>query len=155
MVRIYTNWENDNFTWGNDIRHWNSVYDFIDVIGEHEECITWENDNFTWNTEIRFWDEVCEIIKDLTGGGVKNPEEYGEMPYQKDINLALKEQLQQNLDRLNREKQQKLIEVLMVIYGKNYEIKRTVKNKKDIKITIDEVKLIANDYLNIEIEYLK
>jgi hypothetical protein len=117
--------------------------------------INWENDNFTWNTEIRLWEEVYDIIDDLIGG-TKNPEEWGEMPYQQqDVNAALKEQLQQNLDRLSAEKQQKLIEVLVSIEGKDYLNKRMVKNKKDIKITIDDVKLIANNYLNIEIEYLK
>jgi hypothetical protein len=117
--------------------------------------INWENDNFTWNDEIRLWEEVYDIIEDLIGG-TKNPEEWGEMPYQQqDVNAALREQLQQNLDRLSTEKQQKLIEVLVSIEGKDYINKRMVKNKKDIKITIDDVKLIANNYLNIEIEYLK
>jgi len=117
--------------------------------------VNWENDNFTWNEEIRLWEEVYDIIDELIGG-IKNPEEWGEMPYQQqDINAALREQLQQNLDRLSAEKQQKLIEVLVNINGKNYENKKLVKNKKDIKITVDDVKLIANNYLNIEIEYLK
>lgn len=117
--------------------------------------VNWENDNFTWNEEIRLWEEVYDIIEELTGG-TKNPEEWGEMPYQQqDTNAALREQLQQNLDRLSVEKQQKLIEVLVNINGKSYENKRMVKNKKDIKITVDDVKLIANNYLNIEIEYLK
>lgn len=117
--------------------------------------VNWENDNFTWNEEIRLWEEVYDIIDELIGG-IKNPEEWGEMPYQQqDTNAALREQLQQNLDRLSAEKQQKLIEVLVNIDGKNYENKKLVKNKKDIKITVDDVKLIANNYLNIEIEYLK
>lgn len=117
--------------------------------------INWENDDFTWNSEDRLWEEVYDIIEELIGG-VKNPEEWGEMPYQQqDVNAALREQLQQNLDRLSTEKQQKLIEVLVNIDGKNYENKKLVKNKKDIKITVDDVKLIANNYLNIEIEYLK
>lgn len=117
--------------------------------------VNWENDNFTWNEEIRLWEEVYDIIDELMGG-IKNPEEWGEMPYQQqDTNAALREQLQQNLDRLSTEKQQKLIEVLVNIDGKNYENKKLVKNKKDIKITVDDVKLIANNYLNIEIEYLK
>lgn len=117
--------------------------------------INWENDNFTWNSEIRLWEEVYDIIDELIGG-TKNPEEWGEMPYQQqDANAALREQLQQNLDRLSAEKQQKLIEVLVSIDGKNYETRKMVSNKKDIKITVDDVKLIANNYLNIEIEYLK
>lgn len=117
--------------------------------------VNWENDNFTWNEEIRLWEEVYDIIEELIGG-IKNPEEWGEMPYQQqDTNAALREQLQQNLNRLSTEKQQKLIEVLVNIDGKNYENKKLVKNKKDIKITVDDVKLIANNYLNIEIEYLK
>lgn len=117
--------------------------------------INWENDNFTWNSEIRLWEEVYDIIDELIGG-TKNPEEWGEMPYQQqDANAALREQLQQNLDRLSAEKQQKLIEVLVSIDGKNYENRKMVSNKKDIKITVDDVKLIANNYLNIEIEYLK
>lgn len=117
--------------------------------------INWEDNNFTWNTENRLWQEVYDIIDELIGG-VKNPEEWGEMPYQQqDVNAALKEQLQQNLNRLSAEKHQKLVEVLVSIEGKDYLYKRMVKNKKDIKITIDDVKLIANNYLNIEIEYLK
>ena len=117
--------------------------------------INWEDNNNVWDAEIRLWEEVYDIIEDLIGG-TKNPEEWGEMPYQQqDVNAALREQLQQNLDRLSTEKQQKLIEVLVSIEGKDYINKRMVQNKKDIKITIDDVKLIANNYLNIEIEYLK
>ena len=152
MSRVYTNWENDNFTWMNETRSWNSLYDVIVIPGETEEFINWENDNFTWNNEIRAWDEVCEIIYDLLGGGSKNPEEYGEMPYQQQ---ALRDQLQRNLDRLKLDKKEKLIEILVLIDGKKYESKKIAKNKKDVKVTINDVKLITNNYLNIEIKYIK
>lgn len=122
----------------------------------NETYISWEDNTNFWNTEIRLWEEVYDIIvNDLLGGG-RNPEDFGEMPYQQiDNTAAIREQLQNNLNKLNTHKKDKLIEVLVQLDGDKYEIKRMVKDKKDIKITVDDVKFIATNYLNIEIEYLK
>lgn len=118
--------------------------------------LNWEENDTTWDSEVRLWEEVYYIIEELIEGGRRNPEEWGDMPYQQEErNAALREKLQQDLDRLSEEKKEKLIEVLVTIDGKKYENKKLVKNKKDIKITVDDVKLIANNYLNIEIEFLK
>lgn len=117
--------------------------------------VNWENNNFTWNTEIRLWEEVYDIIEELVGG-VRNPEEWGDMPYQQQeqLNNSLKEQLEQNLKKLSEEKKNKLIEVMITIGEEKFNKKLTISDKKDIKITVNDIKIISENYLNIEVKYL-
>lgn len=153
MSIVYVSWKDNDYTWNNEIRLWSEVYDIIGDLVDGN-CLVWKDAHVLWKNEHRVWQNVCEPIVDNISGA-KNPEEWGEMPYQQQLKLQLQQQLQKDLDKLTDQKKSKLIEILMSIDGKKYKFEKHAKNKKDIKITIDDIKLISSNYLNIEIEYLK
>jgi Spy/CpxP family protein refolding chaperone len=118
--------------------------------------IDWQNDDFNWESEQRRWQEVYIIIDDLLGGGARDPQAWGDHPFdlvddQQRIN-EIRDQLQQNLDRMSQQNKNKLIEVLILMGDASVADKK--KTNKDIKITVENVQTIAKQ-LRVEITDFK
>ena len=122
--------------------------------------LNWEEDSVNWESEIRLWEEVYDLISDLldqSQSGARNPVEWGDAPYDskyyEDLQIReIRDQLQRNLDRLTEDNKQKLIEVLILMGDER--IKTDKFTKKNIKIRIEDIKTIANDYLGLKCEIL-
>lgn len=118
--------------------------------------IDWQNDDLNWESEQRLWQEVYIIIDDLLGGGARDPQAWGDHPFdlvddQQRIN-EIRDQLQQNLDRMTQQNKNKLIEVLILMGDASVADKK--KTNKDIKITVENVQTIARQ-LKVEITDFK
>jgi hypothetical protein len=118
--------------------------------------IDWQNDDLNWESEQRLWQEVYIIIDDLLGGGARDPQAWGDHPFdlvddQQRIN-EIRDQLQQNLDRMTQQNKNKLIEVLILMGDASVADKK--KTNKDIKITVENVQAIARQ-LKVEITDFK
>ena len=118
--------------------------------------IDWQNDDFNWESEQRRWQEVYIIIDDLLGGGARDPQAWGDHPFdlvddQQRIN-EIRDQLQQNLDRMSQQNKNKLIEVLILMGDASVADKK--KTNKDIKITVENVQTIVRQ-LKVEITDFK
>jgi len=117
--------------------------------------IDWQDDNLNWESEQRLWQEVYIVIDDLLGGA-RDPQYWGDHPFdlaedQQRIN-EIRDQLQQNLDRMTQQNKNKLIEVLILMGDASVADKK--KTNKDIKITVENVQSIARQ-LKVEITDFK
>jgi hypothetical protein len=101
--------------------------------------LNWEEDDVVWELEDRLWEEVYIIINEVVDLGV------GRNPFE-DIHHA---EIQHQLDKLEKQKQDKLIQVMIVLGNEDY-IQKKKKNEK-IRVTVDDVRTIVKDYLKIEI----
>lgn len=123
-TKIYIDWQNDDFTWNNEVRLWEEVYIIIEeLVGGGAR-------------DPQYWGDYP----------------YGEQKL-KDDNQHINElryQIEKNLEKLNDSKKQRLIDVLVTIDGEKYKETKN-KNIKDIKISVKDVESIAKNYLNIEI----
>ena len=88
--------------------------------------IQWNTANFAWNSNPYTWDDV-KLIESLVGG-VYNPVET----------------LNQDTDKKKR-----FVKLLCKVQGTEYSKQRQI---KDIKITIDDVALVAKEVLGINIK---
>lgn len=117
--------------------------------------IDWQDDNLNWESEQRLWQEVYIVIDDLLGGA-RDPQYWGDHPFdlaedQQRIN-EIRDQLQQNLDRMTQQNKNKLIEVLILMGDASVADKK--KTNEDIKITVENVQSIARQ-LKVEITDFK
>jgi hypothetical protein len=87
----------------------------------------WNNANFAWNSNPYTWDDVA-LVASLVRGGKYNPVEI----------------LDQDADKKKR-----FVKLLCKVQGTDYSKQRQV---KDIKITIDDVALVAKEVLGINIK---
>jgi hypothetical protein len=87
----------------------------------------WNNANFAWNENPYTWDDVA-FIESLVRGGKYNPVET----------------LEQDSDKKKR-----FVKLLCKVQGTEYSKQRQI---KDIKITIDDVALVAKEVLGINIK---
>ena len=118
--------------------------------------IDWQNDNFNWENETRLWQDVYIIIDDLIGGGARDPQYWGDHPFdlledQQRIN-EIRDQLQQNLDRMTQLHKNKLVEILILMGDASVTDKK--RSNKDIKITVENVQTIVRQ-LKVEITNFK
>ena len=120
--------------------------------------LNWSEDDTVWNSEQRHWEDVYIIIQDLMeqSGGARNPQEWGDHPFDlldDDRKFhEIREQLQHNLDRMTEQNKSKLIEVLILMGEAKVSDKK--KPRKDIRITVDDVRTIARQ-LTVEISHIK
>lgn len=118
--------------------------------------IDWEDDVINWESEQRDWEDVYYIINDLLGGGARDPQQWGDHPFdllddEQRLN-EIRDQLQQNLDRMSQTNKNKLVEILIFMGDTNIEAKK--KANKDIKITVENIQTIAKQ-LRVEITEIK
>tara|TARA_R110000868_G_scaffold329126_6_gene589965 strand:+ start:2524 stop:2901 length:378 start_codon:yes stop_codon:yes gene_type:complete len=118
--------------------------------------IDWEDDVINWESEQRDWEDVYYIINDLLGGGARDPQQWGDHPFdllddEQRLN-EIRDQLQQNLDRMSQTNKNKLVEILIFMGDTNIESKK--KANKDIKITVENIQTIAKQ-LRVEITEIK
>lgn len=109
--------------------------------------IDWEDNNVLWNDETRDWEDVYYIIYDL--GGARDPREWCEHPFDKYENDCkvneIRDQLQRNLDKISEQYKQKLIEVMIEMGPDKFKGKRSLTNKKNVKITVEDIQTIAKE----------
>lgn len=118
--------------------------------------IDWEDDVINWESEQRDWEDVYYIINDLLGGGARDPQQWDDHPFdlledEQRLN-EIRDQLQQNLDRMSQTNKNKLVEILIFMGDTNIEAKK--KANKDIKITVENIQTIAKQ-LRVEITEIK
>jgi hypothetical protein len=118
--------------------------------------IDWEDDVINWESEQRDWEDVYYIVNDLLGGGARDPQQWGDHPFdflddEQRLN-EIRDQLQQNLDRMSQSNKNKLVEILIFMGDTNIEAKK--KANKDIKITVENIQTIAKQ-LRVEIAHIK
>ena len=92
--------------------------------------ITWNGANFNWDNNPHTWDEVLlviEVVKALGGGGVIEED----MPWMK-----------------NQDTKKRLVKLICKVQGKTY---KETKETQDIKITAEDIKLLAEKVLGIEV----
>lgn len=110
--------------------------------------IDWEDNDVLWNEEIRDWEDVYYIIYDL--GGARDPREWCDHPFDNYENECkvneIRDQLQRNLDRISEQYKQRLIEVMIQMGPDKFKDKKQF-NKKDIKITVDDIQSIAKEVI--------
>lgn len=118
--------------------------------------IDWEDDVINWESEQRDWEDVYYIINDLLGGGARDPQQWGDHPFdlledEQRLN-EIRDQLQQNLDRMSQTNKNKLVEILIFMGDANVASKK--QTNKDIKITVENIQTIAKQ-LKVEITHIK
>ena len=118
--------------------------------------IDWQDDTFNWESEERLWQEVYIIIEDLLGGGARDPQYWGDHPFdlvedQQRIN-EIRDQLERNLERISQQNKNKLIEILILMGDASVVDKK--RTNKDIKITVENIQTIARQ-LRVEITNFK
>jgi hypothetical protein len=110
--------------------------------------IDWEDNDVLWNEEIRDWEDVYYIVYDL--GGARDPREWCDHPFDNYENECkvneIRDQLQRNLDRISEQYKQRLIEVMIQMGPDKFKDKKQF-NKKDIKITVDDIQSIAKEVI--------
>lgn len=118
--------------------------------------IDWEDDVINWESEQRDWEDVYYIINDLLGGGARDPQQWGDHPFdlledEQRLN-EIRDQLQQNLDRMSQTNKNKLVEILIFMGDANVASKK--QTNEDIKITVENIQTIAKQ-LKVEITHIK
>ena len=99
--------------------------------------LDWQEDDLNWESEARFWEDVYRILDDLTEGGVgRNPEE--------------EEEIRRQLEKLSKDKTEKLVQVMILLGNEEYKQKR--KKNENIKITVSDVKTILKNILTVKVE---
>lgn len=119
--------------------------------------LNWQEDTLTWNSEQRHWEDVYIIISDLLDqSGARNPQEWGDHPLDLLENDAkfngIKEELQRNLDKASDQYKNKLIEVMILMGNDKISEKKT--SRKDIRITVEDIRMIAKQ-LTVEISDIR
>lgn len=87
---------------------------------------TWNNANFAWDSNPYTWDDVA-LVTSLVGGKY-NP-------------VTVLEQ--------DEDKKKRFVKLLCKVQGTEYQKQRQV---KDIKITIEDVELVAREVLGVNIK---
>ena len=116
-------------TWGDPItcEKWDefcNLWDDCSIVVANE--ILWDLTCDEWNKFCYLWNDCVLIIEEISGGGRKPPEEIYET-YQK----------------LDIKKKKKLIKVIIWLKGERYEEEKTV---EDYKVTVDDIKLLMEEY---------
>jgi adenine specific DNA methylase Mod len=92
--------------------------------------IRWEDANFLWNSNPYLWDEV-ELVTEVIGGG--------------DVIEAIKK-----VDKLPEDKKKRFVRLVCKVKGiETYSGQKEI--KEDIKITTEDIKLVAKKVLGIEL----
>jgi len=100
----------------------------------------WEQVNINWEAESQVWEAVGYILNEL---GIP----LGAPP----ISFANEIELQEKIDRLEHQKKEKLISVLIMIGNEEYKEKR--KQNKNIKLKVSDIKTIAAHHaLNVTLQ---
>jgi hypothetical protein len=86
----------------------------------------WNTANFAWNSNPYTWDDVALIVS-LVGGGVHDP-----------LTVLKKD----------KSKKEHFVKLLCKVQGIEYQQQH---QKKDIKITIEDVELVAREVLGLNI----
>jgi hypothetical protein len=83
-------------------------------------------------------------------GGARDPREWCDHPFDNYENECkvneIRDQLQRNLDRISEQYKQRLIEVMIQMGPDKFKDKKQF-NKKDIKITVDDIQSIAKEVI--------
>ena len=100
----------------------------------------WEQVNINWEDEPQVWEAVGYILNDL-----------GIPPGAPPISFKQEIELQEKIDRLEHEKKEKLISVLIMIGNEEYKEKR--KQNKKIRLKVSDIKTIVSHHkLNVTLE---
>ena len=90
--------------------------------------IKWNEANFNWNDNPHTWDEVqlvIEVVETLQAGGIE------EIPWTK-----------------NQDTKKRLVKLICKVQGRTY---KETKETQNIKITAEDIKLLAEKVLGIEV----
>ena len=68
--------------------------------------------------------------------------------------MKIRDQLQRNLDRISEQYKQKLIEVMIEMGSDKFKGKKSLTNKKNVTITVEDIKTIAKEVI-VKLEELK
>ena len=112
----------------------------------------WEELNLNWEDEQRLWEDIYLIIEELVdGSGARNPQEWGDHPfdlYNKDLEL-------EKYQREQPQKHKRLIEIYVKCANKKYnktivvpETKVSV-NVQDVEFILKTLKEVGVDVKNI------
>lgn len=94
----------------------------------------------TWATTCNKWSECISAVVEEVYGGARNPQEWGDHPYDlyEDQQKALLD-----FQEKNPQKKAVLIEILVKCANKKYKNKFTLPNKK-ITVTVEDVEFILS-----------
>jgi hypothetical protein len=93
----------------------------------------------TWGTVCNLWSECITEVVDIIEGGARNPQEWGDHPfdlYNKDLELEKYQQEQP-------QKQKRLIEIYVKCANKKYNRTIVVPENK-VKVNVQDVEFILN-----------
>lgn len=111
---------------------------------------TFGNTCTSWGSTCTYWC-VAEVKEIIEGGGARNPQEWGDHPY--DLYDAEKEL--QNYQLNHPDKRKRLIEIYVQCYDKKYKKTVTIPESeifikvKDVEFILDEMKSVGIDITNI------
>jgi hypothetical protein len=105
----------------------------------------------TWGTVCNLWSECISEVVDIIGGGARDPQYWGDHPfdlYNKDLEL-------ENYQQEQPQKHQRLIEIYVKCCEKKF--KKTIKipeqkifiKVKDVEFILNEMKSVGVDIKNI------
>jgi hypothetical protein len=107
----------------------------------------WNEVCTTWGTTCNLWGQcIAEVIEEL--GGARNPQEWGDHPYDlyEDQQKALLD-----FQKKNPQKRQVLVDIFVKCANKKY--KKTIElPAKDIYVKVEDVQMILNEMRSVGVD---
>jgi hypothetical protein len=126
-------WNFADFTWEGNEYIWNEAEI---IINTDKYCYKWYTADFFWNENDYTWDDVCLVLSVVSPTGGGNPQEA--------------------FEKLPKEDKERFIKLMVTIKGETYTQTKKKGNKKQYKVTIKDINLVANKVLGTTIDvYLK
>jgi len=101
----------------------------------------------TWGTVCNLWSECITEVVDIIGGGARDPQEWGDHPfdlYNKDLELEKYQQEQP-------QKQKRLIEIYVKCANKKYN-KTIVVPENKVKVNVQDVEFILSTLKEVGVD---
>jgi hypothetical protein len=101
----------------------------------------------TWGTVCNLWSECITEVVDIIGGGARDPQEWGDHPfdlYNKDLELEKYQQEQP-------QKQKRLIEIYVKCANKKYN-KTIVVPETKVKVNVQDVEFILKTLKEVGVD---
>lgn len=101
----------------------------------------------TWGTVCNLWSECITEVVDIIGGGARDPQYWGDHPfdlYNKDLEL-------EKYQREQPQKQQRLIEIYVKCANKKYN-KTIVVPEQKVKVDVKDVEFILNTLKEVGVD---
>ena len=110
-------------------------------------CVTWDEADLQWNQTNLTWNDVCIALEVAGGGGIAKVNDQDLWGFE-DSDLWL-----QNYNKLDKAKKDRFIELVCMVKGEDgyAEEYSESKEKQDIEISVDDIKLTVKSILEVSL----